>query len=116
MQSPFKNDPFSIVYDSFKQLYPNRSCVIFWEYEPRIRDADVEVMGYTDFPPDGSEPTVHVSEKFSVTESVETLAHEMAHVAVGPDHEHDNVWADAYKQIRDGYLQRRERFNDLNRI
>ena len=30
---------------------------------------------------------------------VETLAHELAHVAVGVEHEHDAVWEEAFDKI-----------------
>ena len=30
---------------------------------------------------------------------VETFAHELAHVAVGVEHEHDSVWEEAFDKI-----------------
>lgn len=33
----------------------------------------------------------------------ETLGHELAHVAVGPEHEHDEVWKAAFDAIFDEY-------------
>lgn len=42
----------------------------------------------------------------SLNIQVETFAHELAHVAVGPEHEHDDVWEAAFDAI----------FKEYNRI
>lgn len=41
-----------------------------------------------------------------VNNAVEIFAHELAHVAVGVDHEHDDAWEDAFEAI----------FQEYNRI
>ena len=51
------------------------------------------------FPTDGSTPQVLVFAEHPVNIQTETFAHELAHVAVGPEHEHDEVWEAAFDAI-----------------
>ena len=104
MKTPFENDPFAMVYQAFQNLYPGKECRIFWE--PEIRPEDGETAyGLTDFGDDGT-VTVFVTPDMTVLDAVEILSHELAHVAVGADHEHDEVWEDAFDAI----------FKEYNRI
>ena len=97
MINPFVNDPFSIVYKAFQNLYPEKKCVIYWE--PEIKDEEgEEVVGMTHFADDG-DITVEISAKLFVGDAVETLAHELAHVAVGASEDHNEVWEKAFDDI-----------------
>ena len=105
MESPFENDIFALIWQAFKNLYPEKECRCLWE--PNIRDAEdgMECWGVTDFGEDGTvmvfvKPTMHV------TDAAEILAHELAHVAVGLGHDHDESWEQAFDDI----------FNEYNRI
>lgn len=100
MENPFVNDPFSLVYQAFRNLYPDKECEVFWE--PQIRD---EALGLTDFGEDGS-VVVFVDPGLKVTDATEILAHELAHVGVGIEHDHDEVWEAAFDAI----------FREYNRI
>lgn len=98
MESPFANDPFPIVYRAFKSLFPDKECVIFYG----VKEDDGcggEGHGYTFFPDDGTEPEVTVFSENDTNVQAEILAHELAHVAVGQEHEHDQVWEDAFDAI-----------------
>lgn len=55
-------------------------------------------VGYTDFNDDGS-IVVSVSSEIPVSAAAEILCHELAHVAVGIEHEHDNAWEEAFEKI-----------------
>ena len=55
-------------------------------------------VGYTDFNDDGS-IIVSVSSEIPVSAAAEILCHELAHVAVGIEHEHDEVWKEAFEKI-----------------
>lgn len=102
MIAPFQNDPFAMVWAAFKKLYPDKDCEIYWE--PQIRDEeDVKpVYGLTDFADDGS-VAVFVKPNLEVADAAEVLAHELAHVAVGIEHNHDEVWQEAFDKIFDEY-------------
>lgn len=100
MESPFANDPFPIVYGAFKNLFPDKSCTIFYGVKDEDEDEHCEEgHGYTFFPDDGSEPEVTVFSENDTNVQAEILAHELAHVAVGQEHGHDQVWEDAFDAI-----------------
>lgn len=95
--TPFENDPFSMVWIAFKNLYPNKECEVFWDQHQE--DEHKEEYGFANFPTDGSTPQVLVFAEHPVNIQIETFAHELAHVAVGPEHEHDEVWEAAFDAI-----------------
>lgn len=101
MESPFKNDPFAMIYQAFKRLYPDKQCEIWWE--PRPGENDEGAYGATDFPDDGGVPQVFVFTDYPVGQQAEILAHELAHVAVGVEHDHDEVWESAFEAIQKEY-------------
>ena len=99
--TPFENDPFSMVWIAFKNLYPDKECEVFWDQHQE--DEHKEEYGFTSFPTDGSTPQVLVFAEHPVNIQTETFAHELAHVAVGPEHEHDEVWEAAFDAIFEEY-------------
>ena len=100
--APFQNDMFAMVWGAFKKLSPDKECEIYWE--PQIRDEEdgKPVYGLTDFADDGS-VAVFVKPSLEVADAVEVLAHELAHVAVGIEHDHDEVWQEAFDKIFEEY-------------
>jgi hypothetical protein len=81
---------------AYKRLYDN-PCEIWWDYHEE--DNHNEEYGFTHQPNDGSIPTVIIYSDHPVSIQVETLAHELAHVAVGVEHGHDSVWEEAFEAI-----------------
>lgn len=102
--SPFQNDPFTLVWIAFKNIYPDKECEIF--YDMHQGDEHDTEYGYAHFPKDGSTPSVYIFAEHPINIQTETLGHELAHIAVGPEHEHDSVWEDAFNRI----------FNEYNRV
>lgn len=102
----FDNDPFAMVWQAYRNLYPGRPCPsVEWCH---IDDADPETgkaWGYTVFTDDG-EIAVFVSCDIKVQDAVEILAHELAHVAVGAEEDHGEKWEAAFEAI----------FQEYNRI
>ncbi len=105
VNSPFKNDPFGIIYQSFRELFPNVRVDGIW-WEPNIRESEdgTPVFGLTDFGEDG-EVHVFVSTEIAVSDAAEILAHELAHAAVGIDHDHDESWESAFNAIHKKYIE-----------
>lgn len=98
-KSPFGNDPFALVAQAFKNLYPDKEYIAYWE--PQIyseEPCEQKPYGLTDFGDDGT-VAVFVDPKIAVTDAVEIFAHELAHVAVGVDHDHDSEWEAAFDAI-----------------
>lgn len=102
MVTPFQNDMFAIVWQAFKNLYPDKDCQVYWEPQIRGEEDGEPVYGLTDFGDDGT-VYVFVKPSLEVADAVEILAHELAHVAVGIEHDHDEVWQEAFDKIFDEY-------------
>ena len=103
-QSPFGNDPFALVAKAFKNLYPDKEYTAYWEpniYGDEPEDT-VKPCGLTDFGEDGT-VVVFVDPGIPVTHAVEIFAHELAHVSVGVNHDHDPEWEKAFDAIFDEY-------------
>lgn len=49
------------------------------------------------------ETTVLINAELPVEHAVETFAHELAHVAAGVGHDHDEAWEKAFDDIYDKY-------------
>ena len=105
MKNPFRNDPFALVWVAFKNLYPDKECEVWWEPNIRVDENGNPVFGLTDFGEDGS-VEVFVVPSLSILNATEILAHELAHVAVGIGHDHDETWENAFDAI----------FREYNRI
>lgn len=97
MISPFENDMFSLVYQAFRNLYPEKECRCQWLPEIKQEDGS-PAYGVTTFSDDG-DVLVEVSAGISVGDSVEVFAHELAHVAVGEAEGHGEEWDKAFNAI-----------------
>lgn len=101
MTNPFKMDPFAYVWEAFRNLYPGKECECY--LAPLEDDGtDHPHVGIASFDDDG-EIMVLVDPNLSVRDAVEVLAHELAHVAVGPEAEHGEVWESAFEAIHQEY-------------
>lgn len=98
---PIKNDPFLFVADAFERLHPNvkyDSYVMDW-----FKDEFGEGYGVTVFPDDGSDPVIYLNSETPYVHLVEIFAHELAHVAVGKEKEHEADWEREFDRIFDEY-------------
>ena len=111
MICPFDNDIFCMIWEGFKRLYPEKKCTCIWD--PTIQDnPEMGPFGATDFLDDG-EIVVRVSPMLQVADASEVFAHELAHVAVGFNNDHNEVWKNAFDRIYDEYNRvAEERFPD----
>jgi len=101
MFTPFENDPFAMIWQAFKNLYPDKECSVW--YDQHQNDQHDEEYGFTTFPNDGSIPHVYIFAEHDINIQSETLAHELAHVAVGVGHGHDDEWDAAFEAIKNEY-------------
>lgn len=101
---PFDNDPFATVWEAFHSLWPDADCTISWVGD--IKDEDnTTVWGVTSFEEDDDIPSVVISSSLKVSDAVEVLAHELAHVAVGIDAGHGEAWGNAFDAIFKEYMR-----------
>lgn len=96
--SVFRNDPFALVYLAFQKLYPNKTCTCAWETDIRPDENGNTVYGLTCFT-DNGDVDVFISADLKIIDAIEVFAHELAHVAVGVDHDHDKEWEKAFDAI-----------------
>lgn len=97
-----KNSPFEMLNIAFKRLFPNVEYKAY--FEPNIEqysDSDT-IYGFTDFKVNG-EIAIVIDGNLSVYNATEIFAHELAHAAVGEEHDHDEVWEKAFSDLHDEY-------------
>ena len=96
-----KNSPYQMLDMAFRNLYTGVSYNAY--FDPRIRDDESgeKVYGLTHFDDDGI--TIFISNDLSISDSVEIFAHELAHAAVGAEHDHDEAWEAAFNALFDEY-------------
>ena len=99
--SVFKNDPFAIVWEAFKNLYPDKDCECWFDAVDDPEDTDGH-CGWTQWTDDG-DVVVAVDFGLRLADAVEIFAHELAHVAVGPDADHGEEWEKAVDAIHVEY-------------
>jgi hypothetical protein len=90
------SNPLQDVLDTFARLYPNKAATVY------IAPTEAG-LGFTEFPDDGSSPSICVDPGLPYSGVMDILAHELAHVAAGSAEEHGAAWQAAYDAIRDGY-------------
>ena len=108
----FINDPFHVVYQAFKELYPDKECEIMFDYNVETTDTHERVKGVTIFPDDGSIPQIRIDCEQTIDQISGILAHELAHVALGKpewdDRELDH--GEDFEKVLDAIF---DRFNEL---
>ncbi len=110
-----KNDPFTIMFKAFSQLWPAHPCEIEFSNDipkPTIDDlddrdlkiiakdkiAEIGAAGATRFKA-GAIPLIRLSPNLSFEQTVSTLAEELIHVAVGPEAGHGVIFEKALKKL-----------------
>ena len=104
LRSPFANDMFSMLWIVCRRIWPEVKCKCQWT-EDIFTPYGEEAYGETVFPEDGTEPVISISAQVPVVHAVEILAHELAHVAAGEGHDHDEVWENAFQALNDAYCE-----------
>lgn len=103
METPFKNDPFALVWIAFKRLYPDKECVCEWVPGFGKSERGEDAYGLTTFTEDG-DVVVMVTAELPLNDSIEIFAHELAHVAVGAEVDHGKEWESAFEAIFSEYF------------
>lgn len=93
-------DPFRLVIDAFEHLHPDAHCRLQWA------EGVGGAHGCTGFPDGGGTPLVTVNIDTPIRHAVETMAHELAHVAAGHDAGHGPEWEAAFAAIHHEYNAR----------
>lgn len=95
-------NPYTLVLEVFNDLYPGHDVEVGFAPEAKCDGG----FAFTVFPDDGSKPEVWIGVHTPVEASIEVIAHELAHVAVGIDAEHGPAWEAAFEAIHAEYAKR----------
>ncbi len=95
------NDPFQLLIEVIKELYGDIKA------EVQFAPVD-EGAGYTEFPDDGSIPLITISVEIPFHATIEIFAHEIAHVVVGIENEHNEKWEKVFSDIHEHYTKKIE--------
>lgn len=103
MKHPFENDLFAIMYDTFSKMHPHHpDFYTQWALSDEFADDD---NGYCEWRDDGT-IVISISMGNTVEEALEVFAHELSHVAVGYDHDHDDDFNSEYENLMDAFTAR----------
>jgi len=103
-------DPLVDVIQATVNLYGDVDAII--QYHPELKRSwkpslrfGRRVCGETYFPDDEATPVISLNPDIPLKHIIEILAHELAHVVVGYDRDHDSDWKYAFDRIHDEYLK-----------
>lgn len=82
-------------------VFPDLNCLVRFAAMP-----EEGPYGETFWPADGGRTLVHVAVGIPMEAVIEVMAHELAHVAAGPDADHGPAWEEAFEQIHAAYCAR----------
>ena len=121
--NPLKNviefhDPIIDVIQAAVNMYGDVGCIL--QYHPKLprtwrigRRFGRRICGETYFPENEKLPVISLNPEVALKHLLEVLAHELAHVVVGPTCEHDKDWRYAFDRIADEYRRIvQEKFNE----
>jgi hypothetical protein len=107
----FEN-PLYTVLQAALDVFPDLDCIVFFA------DGLEEKLGQAEFPDDGGRPIIQIGMELPIGPSIEILAHELAHVAVGTDcdNDHGPEWESAFARIHAAYCARVASFDNKHSI
>jgi hypothetical protein len=100
----FINNPFDILTEIIQENYPDVDCDIY--IGEQLTDGK-ETFGCTLFPEEeGERIAIEVHYTMSLNDTVEIIAHELAHVIAGIEAEHGEEWERVFDDIHVKYQQK----------
>jgi len=93
-------DPIQVIIDIFEQRHPKKKVIV--QYVQGMKEK-ADAYGETFFPNDGGIPIVSIDVEISIIGAIDVLAHELAHVAIGPDGKHGEKWDNEYTEINNSF-------------
>jgi uncharacterized protein YjaZ len=104
------NSTINLLIESFKNLFPQIKRKIIINPDPNlaVKPNKKIPLGFTDFSQNKKDPVViHISANIGLSQMLDILAHELAHVARGEEftinNDHDAKWEKIYSDIRKEY-------------
>ena len=97
----FENSPFEMLAEAFKRLYPDVEYKAFIDPYIIPAEGNKKAYGLTDF--DDGNITIYIDSELKIVDAIEIFAHELAHAAVGVEHDHDEAWESAFDALFEEY-------------
>ena len=97
----FQNSPFEMLDKAFKNLYSDKSYIAFIDVDMKDENGE-KVYGCTQLN-DCDTPIIFIDASLSIQNAIEIFAHELAHVAVGVNEGHGELWEKAFDEIQNEY-------------
>ena len=97
----FENSPFEMLAEAFKRLYPDVEYKAFIDPYISPAEGNKKAYGLTDF--DDGNITIYIDSELKIVDAIEIFAHELAHAAVGVEHDHDEAWESAFDALFEEY-------------
>ena len=98
----FKNSPFEMLDIAFKKLFSDIRYTAYLDDDIRADEDSEKVYGATHIDED-RKITIFLDYNLTINNAVEVFAHELAHAAVGAEHDHDEVWEKAFEDLFEEY-------------
>lgn len=100
----FLNNPYTWVLEAAEKVSPGISAdVVFYDRNQWRKEFDKRAWGVTIFPDDGTDPLIVLRADLNLVESTEILAHELAHVIVGGNEEHNEIFELKFEELHRAY-------------
>ena len=97
------NDPFETLIEVVTEIHGEIDAIV------QFGQIDGEHIGETCFPDDGSTPVITISVEIPYHATIETFAHELAHVLAGVEAEHGKEWEQAFSNIHEAFMEKQFR-------
>jgi len=97
-------NPMNQIIEAAEILYPEIQC--FVQFDPALGSFP---FGVTIFGDDGS-IVISISPRITITQSLEILAHELAHVIAGAEENHGERWEEVFANIQKKYQELAEHY------
>ena len=90
------NNPIDMLQEVMDKHYPDLKVDIYFGEQ---ETDGIHRLGVTIFPDDGSRPVIEVNPDIPLAHIAEIIAHELAHVIVGIEAGHGEVWEAEFENI-----------------
>lgn len=102
------HNPFQKVIDAAIKVYPELECII--QFDPRL---ECPPYGETWWSSEVNEiPVISISSELTIENSLEILAHELAHVIAGLEADHNDEWKHIFSKIHRQYNEDNEFYEE----
>jgi len=94
-------NPITSIIECAESLYPDLNCCIYWDSE---LDHEQEGYGFCEWV-ENEPPRIAISTQLEVENTIEIIAHEIAHAVAGEHNDHNEIWEEVFQKIRNKWYE-----------